>query len=123
VSHARRDELAVRAFRDKLSALPGMVTFVDWIDAPERDRTHVTEQTAEWLRTKMRQSKAMVLLLSENSAGSFWVQWELGYFDALRGRVVLVPLTQDARDAIRQQEYFGLYEMVDTPDDLMAVLA
>jgi len=122
ISHAKRDEQAVAAFRRKLDALKGVKSFVDWIDAPERDRTNVSVKTAAWLRDTMGRSRAMVLLLSEHSAQSFWVQWELGYFDALRGHVFLVPLDPGAREAIKQQQYFDLYPMFETPESLIAAL-
>jgi hypothetical protein len=122
ISHARADEDRVAAFRRRLDALPGIVSFVDWIDNPERDRTDVNPQTADWLRRKLRQSHALVLLLSEESARSFWVQWELGFFDALRGHVFIVPLTTGARSAIADQQYYGLYPLIDTPDELVAAL-
>jgi len=122
ISHAKRDESAVTAFREKLDALKGVRSFVDWIDSPERDRASANVETAKWLRDTMRRSRAMVLLLSEHSAQSFWVQWELGYFDALRGHVFLVPLDPGAREAIKKQQYFDLYPMFETPESLIAAL-
>ncbi|TGS08549.1 outer membrane beta-barrel protein, partial [Mesorhizobium sp. M1C.F.Ca.ET.187.01.1.1] len=37
--------------------------------------------TAELLRTRMRQSKTLIYVHSNNSPGSRWMPWELGFFD------------------------------------------
>ncbi len=122
LSHSRKDESRVRQLREHLDALGTVRSFVDWIDAPLRDRTEVGAETAEWLRNEMRRSKTLVLLLSEQSANSFWVQWELGFFDALRGYVFLVPLDDAARAAVVHQEYHQLYPMIESTDELVGLL-
>lgn len=122
LSHSRKDESRVRHLRKRLDSLGSVKSFVDWIDEPLRDRTAVDANTAEWLRNQMRRSKTLVLLLSEQSAKSFWVQWELGYFDALRGYVFLLPLDDAARSAVEHQEYHQLYPVIESSDKLIELL-
>ncbi len=120
ISHAKRDEAAVTAFRARLDACTS--SYVDWVDDPGLDRGRVDAGTAERLREKMRASKALVLLLSAESARSYWVQWEIGFFDALRGNVFIVPLSKEARAAIARLEYLRLYPMLGTPEELFSAL-
>ena len=39
--------------------------------------------------------------------------WELGYFDALKGRVGILPLAKSTQDKFDGNEYLGLYPYVD----------
>lgn len=122
LSHSRQDESRIRDLRERLDALGTVRSFVDWIDAPAQDRSDVSAKTADWLRREMRASKTLVLLLSEQSAQSFWVQWELGYFDALRGFVYILPLDEKAHEAVKRQEYYDLYQPISSTDELIDML-
>lgn len=122
ISHAKRDENEVKQFRERLEELEDFSSYVDWIDDKKLERSKASEKTAETLRNRMRQSKALLLLLSENSAASQWVQWEVGFFDALRGHVFVVPLSPEARKAIARQEYLSLYPMLSTPEEVIQML-
>lgn len=123
ISHAKADEAKVAELRARIDALGSVRSFVDWIDAPERDRAWATTETAAWLRRTMRRCSCLLLLLSEESAQSFWVQWELGFFDALRGRVFIVLLDEGARAAAANQEYIDLYPVFESEDALIRAIA
>jgi|GEM_PF-2663850 len=115
LSHAKRDEERVRSIKGEFEAA-GNKVYVDWTEDPLLDRTHVDRITAETLQQRMRQCKALVLALSASSAASPWVQWELGFFDALRGRIFILPLDRDAEEAVSKQEYHQLYPILDAND-------
>jgi hypothetical protein len=41
----------------------------------------------------MDKSASLLYAVSDNSSESKWMPWELGYSDALHGRVAVVPIT------------------------------
>lgn len=61
----------------------------------------------------MRQCRAMLYVKTENSTDSTWMPWELGYFDALKSRVAILPVVLSARPEFNGNEYLGLYPYVD----------
>ena len=44
--------------------------------------------------------------------GSRWKPWELGYFDAFRGTVAVLPLLDTEDETFSGSEYLGLYPAV-----------
>jgi hypothetical protein len=92
----------------------GLKVYVDWHSDPQMKRENVTSETAELLRTRMKQSRSLVYLATENSSSSKWMPWELGYFDAFSsGSVAILPLLDTANDSFKGQEYHGIYPLVN----------
>lgn len=111
--HSVRDaEIVLGSVR--LLESQGLSVYVDWIVDPQMDRSAVTVGTAEILRQRMRQSKSLVYLFSQNSQRSRWMPWELGYFDGQNGTVGILPIAPDvgALD-FSQEEYLGLYPKIE----------
>ncbi|HVO03169.1 MAG TPA: toll/interleukin-1 receptor domain-containing protein [Candidatus Cybelea sp.] len=115
LSHSKRDEDRIREVERDFEG-NGYRVYVDWSDDPLLDRAQVDRETAAKLQDRMRQCKALIIALSNESAQSPWVQWELGFFDALRGRIFILPLDQEAQNAVARQEYYGLYKVLDPKD-------
>jgi hypothetical protein len=88
--------------------------FVDWSANPELDRGQVTRETAGLLRDAMSRSKSLLYAVSGNSSDSRWMPWELGYSDALHGRIAVVPITdyETISESYVGQEYLSLYPFV-----------
>jgi hypothetical protein len=91
----------------------GHTVYVDWIDDPQLDRSKVSPATAETLRVRMRQSKALFFVHSVNATTSRWMPWELGYFDGLKGNVAILPVVESPSNKFRGEEYLGLYPYVE----------
>ena len=113
LSHSSKDAeivLGVKAiFESK-----GIKVYVDWYDDPQTNREHVTSETAELLRTRLKQSKSLVFLATDNASGSKWMPWELGYFDGFSdGSVAVLPVVDYEGASFNGQEYLGLYPVVD----------
>lgn len=87
--------------------------YVDWVDDAQLDRTSVTTETAELLKERMKTSATLVYVTSTNSSESKWMQWELGYFDALKNKVAILPILQNRSDDFNGLEYLGLYPYID----------
>ncbi|TFB13573.1 TIR domain-containing protein [Filobacillus milosensis] len=90
----------------------GYTVYLDWKEDPQMNRGQVTKLTANTLRKRMGQSASLLFATSEHSTESVWMPWELGYFDALKGKVAILPLTirSNSIDEYKGQEYLGLYE-------------
>jgi hypothetical protein len=91
----------------------GFSVYVDWDTDAHLDRSTVSKETAVLLRTRMRQSKSLLYLATENAGASKWMPWELGYFDGLRnGGVAVLPLVDQEDGKFPRQEYLALYPVV-----------
>lgn len=112
LSHSFADAKVVLGLKTVLDAL-GLRVYVDWIDDPQLDRSKVTRATAAALRERMRSCSALLYAFSPNAANSKWMPWELGYFDAYRGRVAVVPVVETPVTTFVGHEYVGLYPYVD----------
>jgi hypothetical protein len=91
----------------------GFSVYVDWIVEPQMNRKRVTPENAAILRRRMGRCQSLLYLKTDNSTDSTWMPWELGYFDALKGRVGILPIVQSSQDDFSGNEYLGLYPYVD----------
>lgn len=113
LSHAIRDAELILGLKLLLEAA-GKTVYVDWIDDPKLDRRQVTGETAETLRTRMRQSESLFYAYSRHSRTSRWMPWELGYFDGFNGNVAVLPIVPDMGTLdFETEEYLQLYPKVD----------
>ncbi|GAA4409071.1 TIR domain-containing protein [Quisquiliibacterium transsilvanicum] len=91
----------------------GLKVYVDWVEDAQLDRRAVTKETAAVLRQRMRQSKSLIYLSSDNSSSSKWMPWELGYFDGFKpDGVAIMPVLDSPTGTFKGQEYLGLYPIV-----------
>ena len=112
LSHSYDDAVLIAGVKRLLEAR-GQSVYVDWDVDPLLNRQAVTPATAEVLRLRMRNSKALIYASSTTSSGSKWMPWELGYFDGFRpGHVAVMPIVMNPSDPFDGQEYLGLYPLV-----------
>jgi hypothetical protein len=90
------------------------LVYVDWVEDDHLVRSEVSRVTAELLRQRMSKSQSLLFATSDTSASSKWMPWECGYFDGLKGKVAICPLTTEPRNwnYYSGQEYLGLYPYV-----------
>jgi hypothetical protein len=114
LSHSALDKDVIRGLWHYLQEEFGFSVYVDWIIDPDLDRAKVTPATAERLRKRLGQSSVLLYAASLNSQGSKWMPWELGYFDALRSRAAVIPVskTSQPNEVHKGIEYLGLYPYV-----------
>ena len=122
LSHAFKDAELVEGIKLFLES-KGLSVYVDWIENPELDRSKVSPGTAAVLREAMRHSKTLIYAASVHAAASQWMPWELGFSDALHGRVTILPLAPANQliQAYKGQEYLGIYPYVDEVGGLLQV--
>lgn len=111
LSHSTSDAQIILGVKGVLEDF-GKSVYVDWLDDPQLDRSHVTPATAEAIRGRMRQCKSLVYVHSANSGSSKWMPWELGYFDGFNGAVAILPVTKNG-ESFQGQEYLGIYPYID----------
>lgn len=92
----------------------GLKVYVDWVEDPQLNRENVTKETANLLRRRMRQSKSLIYVATEQANSSKWMPWELGFFDGFKpGCVAVMPVLDYGAQAFSGQEYLGLYPLVE----------
>lgn len=98
----------------------GFSVYVDWIVDPHLSRGNVTKETAELIRNRMKQSKSLLLAMSDNAQLSKWIPWELGFVDGKTARCALVPVSQNIGTATTfdRQEYLKLYPYIKQAPDI-----
>jgi TIR domain len=111
LSHAAADTQEVDKVRSQLLGADFRV-YCDRYDDDLLDRTNVTTATANRLRDRMRRCNAMVYVVTRNSSFSKWMPWELGFFDGVRGKVLVYPVDEAALATARSQEYLSLFKLL-----------
>jgi hypothetical protein len=112
LSHSVNDAELIMGVKTLLEE-QGFKVYVDWIEDRHLDRRAVSKETAELLRRRLRQSKSLIYVATENATSSKWMPWELGFFDGFKpGNVAVMPLLVNASDPFPQQEYLALYPVV-----------
>lgn len=112
LSHSIADETLVLGIVEYLRQA-NLTVYVDWIVDPKLDRTKVNAASADVLRKRMRQCDMLFYLWSKNAGESRWMPWELGYFDAYRGKIAVLPVVSRPGDIYVGTEFVGLYPVVD----------
>lgn len=110
LSHSSRDNDLIAGLKLILQDL-GYTVYVDWSD-PNLNPQDVSPQTAAVLRQRMAQCKSLIYAFSENASNSKWMPWELGYFDALKSKVAVLPISQTTKYSFRGSEFVGLYYVI-----------
>lgn len=114
LSHSSINKDLVIDVKNKLHSY-GISVYVDWLDDPEIDRRHVTRKTADILRIRMRQCQSLAFLDTEDARTSAWTPWEVGFADANKQRVFIIPIRTDEISYRNYQgrEFFSLYPFLD----------
>lgn len=111
LSHAFSDARAILGIKGLLEDV-GHGVYIDWIEDPQLDRSHVTSETASILRSRMNICRSLFYVTTQAASESRWMPWECGYFDGKRGKTAILPVTQVASSQFQGQEYLGLYPYI-----------
>lgn len=95
ISHNSLDEDSVvdifKIFNKK-----GYVAYIDWVnDKFDLKRQWCNATTSKVIRERIKQSKFLVLIFSENVLKSQWCGWEIGYADALGKKICILNLKEE----------------------------
>lgn len=108
LSHSSKDAELILGVKIILEEL-GYRVYVDWINDRQLSRDNVTPETAHTLRARMRSSKSLFYVTTQNAITSKWMPWECGYFDGLKEKVAILPVKNTTEYYYYGQEYLGLY--------------
>lgn len=113
LSHSYLDAEVILGLREDITNM-GFSVYVDWIDDDDLERSEVSKETAEQLRKRMQHCKCLFFATSGNSTYSKWMPWECGYFDGIKSKVAICPVTKKptGNDNYDGQEYLGLYPYI-----------
>lgn len=110
ISHSFSDKNLVTGL-EYLFDKAGYKVYIDWIDDPNLDRNNVTKQTAEIIKNRLKNCKALAYISTENIISSKWCPWELGLADGLHnGKACILPVMNNT---FKGQEYLNLYSYVE----------
>lgn len=111
LSHSYADKNKIFDLKVFLNNILNFSIYIDWLDDTHLDRYNITAKTARVLRDKMRKSKCLIFVTSLNHPQSKWMPWELGFFDGLKGKTAILPISLDNSETnvYNGQEYLGLY--------------
>jgi len=109
--HSHKDEEIVKGliviFREA-----GVELYVDWKDHTMPEITNAV--TAKKIQDKIISSNVFLLLATANSKESRWCPWEIGYADAGKKNIYIVPTT-DGNNTYGN-EYLQLYKKIDVAE-------
>jgi len=111
LSHSSKDANLILGIVEEFKRF-GYKTYVDWIDDPQLDRTHVTKKTADKLRERMIESQSLLYAATDNATTSKWMPWELGFIDGKKDKAAILPIfisDSYSSHTYRGQEYLGIY--------------
>lgn len=111
LSHSSLDADLILGIKDLLKQFE-YSCYVDWLDDLHLDRETVTPETAATLRKRMSYCRCLFYVTTENSRLSKWMPWECGYFDGIKQKVAILPVTEKADSYFTGQEYLGLYPYI-----------
>ena len=113
LSHAYKDAHIILALKNDLEEMNYSV-YVDWVDDFNLDRSKVSKKTAAVLRQRLKTCRSLFIAHTENVHSSKWVPWELGFFDGLKARVAILPISNEKNpgEGYSDAEFMGLYPYV-----------
>lgn len=91
----------------------GAVVYTD--DGDERLPDNTTPETAQILKSSVKECRRFVLFVTPNSKDSRWIPWELGLGDGMKttSSVALFPSAENYYETTwSEQEYLGLYQRI-----------
>jgi hypothetical protein len=95
----------------------GIRIYVDWLDPSMPPITN--GETAEKIKTLIKQCDKFVLLATNNAIASKWCNWELGYGDAHKyiNKIALFPLPETSSNWTGT-EYLRIYPRIQESDSV-----
>lgn len=109
ISHSFSDKELVSGLYE-LFQRAGYKVYIDWIEDQGLNRFLVTSETASTIKTRIKASKGMAYISTNNSSSSKWCPWELGVADGMKDRVCIFPIMYSS---FKGQEYLGLYPYLE----------
>lgn len=116
ISHSILDAEVIAGLKTFLERL-NYTVYVDWVDDGDLDRSQASRDTAQRIKLRMERSRSLFYATSTSATASRWMPWECGYFDGLKQKVAICPISLEdtiasRSDSYQGREYLGLYPYV-----------
>lgn len=111
LSHSFNDATLIAGLKLELEDL-GYSVYIDWIDDPKLKRDQVTRDTAKLLQTRLESCRSLFYAFTPQAAESKWMPWELGYFDGLKHKAAVLPISHLEQDDFKGTEFVGIYNYI-----------
>lgn len=113
LSHSSKDYERIIQIKAMLNR-QGLTIYVDWIEDRNALKRELTStDTAKALTERIKQSRAILYVLTSTSIASVWTPWELGFAQALRKKICVLQL----EEMVKAPEYLDLYEKTELNDN------
>lgn len=108
--HSHKDKLLVQGLQVFLQEQE-LNIYIDWQD--EEMPNQPDKKTADKIRNKIVETDLFMFLATNNSVGSNWCPWEIGYADGKKyGDNIIVIPTTDVSGKWYGNEYLRLYKSI-----------
>lgn len=109
--HSHKDSQLVEGFVNYVKE-KGWDVYIDWADTTLPSSP--SRETATRIKSKIKSSDLFIFLATENSVGSRWCPWEIGFADGVKpiNTILVVPTTDDS-GRYHGNEYLQLYRKLD----------
>lgn len=111
LSHSHKDITAVKGFIKMLSR-QGINVYIDSLDSSLPTITN--RQTADKIKSKIKDIEFFWVLATTSALNSRWVPWEIGIADSIKAqdKVFIIPVN-DATGKFAGNEYLQLYHRLE----------
>lgn len=109
LSHSHKDRDLIKPAIAFLRS-HGVSIYVDWMDEGMPDV--VSGETAKKIKSKIREQKKFLVIVTENSKDSRWVPWELGFADPVKGMDHIATFPIAEKSDFTQNEYLKIYPKI-----------
>jgi len=115
LSHSVKDGEIIYGLKGELEKQK-LTVYVDWIEDPQLSRENVNKGTARTLKERMKVCRGLLYATSQNTQDSRWMPWELGYFDGIKNKVAICPISESGT-TFTKSEYLQLYPKAEPHPD------
>lgn len=110
LSHSHKDEQLALSLQGFLAG-QGVYLYIDWQDSSMPETPNA--ETADKIRTRIRQCNYFLYLATANSRDSRWCPWELGFADGVKKHDSIYVIPTSDGGANYGTEYIDLYRRID----------
>jgi len=83
--------------------------YVDWIEDYRLVGNFVSPETVLRIKKRMNNCRALFYIATSENDSYQWMPWMCGYFEGLKGKVAVLPVTGKPSNKFEGQGYLGIY--------------
>ena len=87
----------------------GYRVYVDWIEDYRLVGNFVSPETVLRLKKRMHNCRALFYIATSQNEGYQWMPWMCGFFEGIKGKVAILPVTDKLSNKFEGHGYLGIY--------------